>query len=442
MKAEAVLETDSSPASLDHWLAFIQQQHWRTIDLKLDRVGAVWQRLGQRPAPLVIAVAGTNGKGSCVAMLDAVLRAAGLRTGSYTSPHLVRYNERIAIDGEPVSDQLLVETFQEIERVREGVPLTYFEFGTICALRIFAKTGVDACILETGMGGRLDAVNIVDNDVTLITSIGLDHEQWLGHDRETIGREKAGLINTGGMVVCADPSPPASIREVAAEKGASMIQAGEDYTLEYDDDGTLVFQSGHAAMAQQWRQIPGIRQPFPGEHQRQNLGCVVAALGILASSRGLTTDSLDGLQAASIAGRCQIVDGEPLTILDVAHNADSARYLAEMLAQSPVAGVRHAVFGALADKELSSIVNAIESETDCWFLSGIDDERGQSAEELEGKLLALLPDARTRCFPDAISAFRAARASADKADRIVVFGSFHIVGDILAAVKEEFIDGS
>ena len=441
MNPEVDLKTDVSRFGLDDWLAHIQQQHWRTIDLKLDRVSAVWRRLGDRPADLVVAVAGTNGKGSCVAMLDACLRTAGMSTGSYTSPHLVRYNERVTINGEPVSDKVLVDTFAEIESARKSIPLTYFEFGTVCALRIFSQYGVDACILETGMGGRLDATNIVANDVTLITSIGLDHQQWLGHDRETIGREKAGLIKNQGLAVCSDEYPPASILETAAGQNATLIQTTQDCSLTHEDDGTLTFRSLHPAISQKWQYVPDIRPVFAGMHQRLNLAGVIATLGALANTRPIDVSCLQGLQEARITGRCQLIDHQPVTILDVAHNADSAASLANMLTRYPVSGIRYAVFGALADKELAPIVESLDQEIDQWFLAAIPDERGQSAEALQEKLLAIVPGAETCCFKDAMAAFRAATELAGDSDRVVAFGSFHIVGDILAGIKEEFIDG-
>lgn len=433
--------TDFSNYQLEDWLDHIQRQHWRTIDLKLDRIAEVWQRLEGKKPPLVITVAGTNGKGSCVAMLETVLRRGGLKTGSYTSPHLVRYNERVAINGVPVADPLLNQAFLDIEQARGEITLTYFEFGTLCALWIFQQQQVDACILETGMGGRLDAVNLIENDIALITSVGLDHEQWLGPDRESIGREKAGIIKPGGLVVCADPDPPASIEEVASARGATLIQAGRDYEITRRgrgdtkvSKGLYHFQSRHEAIARPWQDLTDLPLPFQGLHQMQNLGCVVASLGALADSNNLDVRNLQALDQARIRGRFEIIGESPLVIIDVAHNADSARYLGESLRTRPVTGKRYGVFGVLEDKDLRPIINEVEGEMDYWFLTTLEGDRGQSAESLEKKLLNVLPGAKTRCFPNPPAAYRAAIEVAAESDRVVAFGSFYTVGDILGAI--------
>ncbi|MDD9854866.1 MAG: Mur ligase family protein, partial [Gammaproteobacteria bacterium] len=277
------------PQRLGDWLAHIQTQHWRSIDLQLDRIARVWQRLRGRPAGLVISVAGTNGKGSSVAMLDAVLRAAGLSTGAYTSPHLARYNERVKINGRAVEDAELCAAFAAIEAARDGVPLTYFEFGTLCALLIFARRRVDASLLEVGMGGRLDAVNLVDNDLALITCIGIDHAQWLGDTRDAIGAEKAGIMKRGAAAVCADPSPPPCIAQLATERGCALAQAGLDYQITRRDGGVewRSATSTVVAAGPEWRCLK-LETPLPGACQADNLGGVVAALALTRARSGVT----------------------------------------------------------------------------------------------------------------------------------------------------------
>lgn len=436
--ASDVASADFEQFGLDQWLEHIQRQHWRTIELKLDRIREVWIRMEGQRAPLVITVAGTNGKGSCVAMLEAALRQSGMKTGSYTSPHLVRYNERVCINGEAVNDDLLNDAFLEIERSRGDIPLTYFEFGTLCALRIFEQQKVDACVLETGMGGRLDAVNLVTNDIALITSVGLDHEQWLGSDRESIGREKAGIVNDGGLVVCADPDPPATIEEVARSKGATLVQAGRDYSMGIQDERQVRFRSDHPGLNSEWHDIDGLTPPFRGQHQVQNLGCVVAALGCIAERFGLVPACLEGIADARVDGRCQVVNHAPLVIVDVAHNADSAFHLGEALREMPVDGHRYAVFGVLEDKALAPIVGQLGAQTDSWLLATLEGERGQTAEVLQGKMLIVLPEAETSCHDSPAAALTAALEQARPVDRIVVFGSFFTVGGILPLIKERF----
>ena len=422
---------------LDEWLDHIQRQHWRTIDLKLDRVSGVWQRLGGSRPPIVITVAGTNGKGSCVAMLESVLRRAGNRTGSYTSPHLVHYNERICVDGKPVSDTEIVEAFRCIQDACGDTGLTYFEYGTLCALMVFRARSVDVAILETGMGGRLDAVNIIDNDLALITSVGLDHMQWLGSDREQIGREKAGVIKPGALVVSTDPAPPAAIATTATSLGALLLQAGEHYGTEPERDGkTCRWWSGHPAVPESWRRLAGLPLPLPGDWQAHNLGGAVAALALTSDITGVNTGHLvPGLSTVRLPGRCQIVDAAPLTIIDVAHNADSASGLARFLDANPVPGETHGVFGVLADKALPGLLSDLGTRVNRWHLAGIDDERGQSGEALTRKMRLLYPDMEAETYRDAVQAFRGARARARPVDRVVAFGSFHVVGDIIGSFE-------
>ncbi len=439
--------------TLDDWLAHIQTQHWRSIDLTLERVAQVWARLRGRPADsggpdpnlgLVIAVAGTNGKGSCVAMLEAVLRDAGLKTGSYTSPHLVRYNERVRVDGCAAHDAALCAAFAEIERARDGIPLTYFEFGTLCALLIFRRARVDASLLEVGMGGRLDAVNLVDNDLALITSIGIDHAQWLGADREAIGLEKAGIIKKHALAVCADPAPPPGIARVAAAQNCALLQSGVDYRIEQTRQtkqtggGGIHWRSDHSAVADQWRCVAGLQPPLGGGQQLNNLGGVVAALALTQARTGVTPKNLiAGLANTQLPARCQVLGGAPEIVLDVAHNVDAARDLAAFLARRKNAGKTHGVFGILADKPVAEIIALMDGVIDHWYLATLAGERGQTAESLKEQLARTGSASPATLFDSPLAAGLAALGVADARDRVVIFGSFYTVGDIIAHFEHD-----
>lgn len=421
------------PRNLDDWLAHIQRQHWRTIDLRLDRVAQVWARLGGQTSGTVIAIAGTNGKGSCAALLDAVLRAAGLTVGVYTSPHLVRYNERVKVGGLAVGDEELCDAFAAVERARgrrKGIPLTYFEFGTLCALTVFQRRRVDASILEVGMGGRLDAVNLVDNHLALIASIGIDHAQWLGDTRAAIAAEKAGVFKPGAQAVCADPAAPDCIAHIAARRGCQLVQAGVDYQIEARGDG-VEWRASHPAVAADWRSLR-LKPPLPGARQIDNLGGVVAALALTAARTGVTVAHLQsGLAATELAARCQVIPATadaPEVILDVAHNPDAAAALAEFLATRPAAKT-HAVFAALADKPAADIVAPLAATVAHWHITGLDGERGRPAEELAAEVATVAGRAAVSAHESPLAAYRAAVAGAG---RVAVFGSFQLVGVIMA----------
>ena len=426
--------------TLPEWLAHIQSLHWRSIDMQLGRIARVWENLAGRRSALVISVAGTNGKGSCVAMLEAALRETGLKTGSYTSPHLVRYNERVRVDGRAADDATLCAAFADIERARDGIRLTYFEFGTLCALLIFQRRRVDVSILEVGMGGRLDAVNLIDNDIALITSIGIDHAQWLGRDRARIAAEKAGILKPNALAVCAEPRPPACIARIAAEQHCELLQNGVDYQIEQRDDG-LLWQSRHPAVASAWRRIARLQSPLSGAQQLNNLGGVVAVLalarariggGIVLSEKNLR----DGLANTRLQARCQVIAGDdnsPEVILDVAHNPDSAAGLADFLAWHThgATGTTHGVFAALADKPAAAIVKTLDGAIDRWYLATLAGERGQTADALKAQLTATAATATATTHDSPLAAYLSAIAAAAAHDRVVVFGSFYTVGDII-----------
>ena len=448
--------SDFERYTLADWLVHIQTRHWRSIDLTLDRVARVWANLeGQlagQPSGLVIAVAGTNGKGSCVAMLDAVLRDAGLKTGSYTSPHLVRYNERVRISGRAADDAALCAAFVEIERARDGIPLTYFEFGTLCALMIFRRQGVEVSILEVGMGGRLDAVNLIANDIALITSIGIDHARWLGEGRAAIAVEKAGILKENALAVCTDPAPPPGIARIAAERNCTLLQAGVDYAVEQVGEG-IRWRSDHRLVDARWRQVAELRPPLGGVRQLDNLGGVIAVLALTRARTGrgrkVTEKNLrDGLANTRLMARCQVIDAgsdnRPEIVLDVAHNLDSATHLAAFLARRKVggrpAGVTHGVFGMLADKPVAEIIAVLAGVIDRWYLATLAGERGQTAEALNAHLQkqpAAGNSSPATLHDSPVAACLSAMTQATARDRVVIFGSFCTIGDIIAHFEHD-----
>jgi len=413
--------------SLAEWESYIQTLHSRTIDLSLDRVHRVLETMALLDPPFGrIAVAGTNGKGSCVAMLEAILCAAGYRVGAYTSPHLVRYNERVRVGRRALNDDELCAAFDRVERHRGDVPLTYFEFGTIAALDALRVRDVEVAVLEVGLGGRLDAVNAVDADAALLTSVGLDHMQWLGPDRERIGVEKAGIFRAGRCAVCADPNPPHSVAQEAKRRGARLKQLGSEFGFESD--------------AQHWQWWSGVRRrsalPHPalrGPVQLRNAAGVLMTLQCLDERFPVTQkDIREGLIAAVAPGRFQTLPGRPLRVLDVAHNPDAIAVLRENLVRQGCAGRTLAVCGMLADKEVEECLSGIVPVVDEWFLASLSVDRGASADMLRSHLLRIDPDASVLTFPNPVSAYRYACQTAAPVDRVVVFGSFHTVGDIMS----------
>jgi dihydrofolate synthase/folylpolyglutamate synthase len=409
--------------TLADWLAHQQAQHPLSIELGLDRVGAVAQRLGLLPYALPsVIVGGTNGKGSTTAFLTAFARAAGLRVGTYTSPHLQRYNERIALDGEPVDDDTLVAAFEAIEAARGDTPLTFFEYGTLAALWVFRTRDVELAVLEVGLGGRLDATNLVDADVAVLCSVGLDHTDWLGPTREHIGREKAGIFRAGHPVVLGSADMPRSVRARIAELGCDAVWPGHGYEIE--------------------AVLDGLPEPaLQGAVQRGNAAAALTAFRALLRRRPALARrcapepawAAEGLRGARLRGRFQrlgpLAPDAPEWILDVAHNEDSAQSLASSLAATPCEGRTRAVVGILADKDAAAIGRTLAASIDEWVLCGLPGERGVDAEALRRVLppacrsVALAPDIAHGCG--------AALALSRPGDRIVVFGSFHAVGPAL-----------
>ena len=404
--------------SLADWLAFIERQHPATIALGLERVAQVHARLGLAMAAPVITVGGTNGKGSTCAMLEAILRAAGYRTGLYMSPHLLRYNERVRLRGAEAGDEALCEALAQVEAARAGVPLTYFEYGTLAALWLFSREQVEAAVLEVGLGGRLDAVNVVDADCAVLTSVGLDHVEYLGTTREEIGREKAGIFRAGRPAVIAEPDPPQAVRAAPGEK----LYLGKDF--------------GFEAAAGQWTYwgprgrrgalaYPALR----GRLQLRNAAAALCALDTLRERLPLAMqDVRRGLAEVELAGRFQVLPGRPQVILDVAHNPQAAAVLAQNLADAGFAPQTIAVCGMLRDKDIGAVVRTLAPRITRWHAASLPGPRGASADEVA----AHLQSAQVGRYDSPVEAFRDARALAGENDKIVVFGSFLTVADVMA----------
>ncbi len=418
-------------ATLEEWLGWQETLHPTEIELGLERIAAVARDLDVlSPACPVITVAGTNGKGSCVALLESILRAAGYRVGSYTSPHLLRYNERIRIAGEPVSDAALCDAFAHIDSVRGSRSLTYFEFGTLAALDIFSVESLDVWLLEVGLGGRLDAVNIIDADVALVTGIDIDHADWLGHDRETIGREKAGIFRRGRPAVCGDTRPPASLPAAAQALGALWLGRGEAFDCAVGDHAW----NWYGREQQEHLPLPALA----GAHQLDNAAAVLQVLDCLQSRLPVSRMALEqGLRTVSLPGRFQRLPGAVEQVLDVAHNPQGGRTLAQALQAYPVAGQTHLVLGMLADKDVQAFVQPLLPWVDHWYLGGLQVHRGLPAQMLQERVQETLPAAGVMVDVDVRSAYQRAMVQACPGDRVVVCGSFHTVAAVAALTGKQ-----
>ena len=418
------------PRSLDDWLRYVAGQHPQAIALGLERVEAVRARMGLAFACPVIVVSGTNGKGSTCAMLEAILRAAGYRTGLYTSPHLLHYNERVRIAGAEGADEVLAAGFAAVEAARGEVPLTYFEFGTLAAAWLFAREKPDVLVLEVGLGGRLDAVNVFDADCAVLTSIGIDHVDYLGATREVIGREKSGIFRSGRPAIVADPQPPQSVLEAASTLGARLILIGRDFRCRVDG-GQWMFESPegrHMTLAH-----PALR----GTMQLRNAGAALAALESLRERLPVAMqDVRRGLSEVSLPGRFQVLPGRPQMVLDVAHNPEAAGVLAANLGASGFAPETIAVLGMLRDKDIEGVLRAMAGRITRWHLATLGGPRGAEAETLERALRAAGATEPASQHPSVAAALAAARAEAGEGDKIVVFGSFLTVAEAMAHIKE------
>jgi dihydrofolate synthase/folylpolyglutamate synthase len=415
--------------SLEDWLDYISAQHPATIALGLDRVREVADGLDLHEARATITVGGTNGKGSTCAMLERILLEAGYHVGLYTSPHLLRYNERVRFKGEEATDDALVEAFERVEKARKDVPLTYFEFGTLAAFTFFQRMRAEVLILEVGLGGRLDAVNIIDPDVACVVSVDLDHQAFLGNDRESIGFEKAGIFRAGRPAIFGDLDPPKRLVEHAEKIGAQLQVLGRDFRYEAKPGQWDFFgrkSTKHALP------MPGLR----GAWQLKNASVALAALDEIASRVPVSLGEVKrGLTLAHVEGRLQVIPGRPSIVLDVAHNPHAARALASGLGDMPFAENTLAVFAMLADKDIGSVVDAMRGRIDPWYVSAAQAERAASAAQVAEVLFEKHLADRTRMFATVASALDAARRDAGPNDRIVVFGSFYTVAEALRAAR-------
>ncbi len=413
--------------SLPDWLDWQQGLHPKKIDLGLERIASVAGRMGiMQPEQTVITVAGTNGKGSSVAFLESILSAAGYRVGAYTSPHLFRYNERIRINGQEVDDKTLCNAFAAVDEARGATTLSYFEFGTLAALYLFRQAPLDIIVLEVGLGGRLDAVNIIEPSVSLVTSIGIDHCAWLGDDRELIGREKAGIFRAQRPAICSDPVPPASLEKYAHEIKADWYCLGQAYS----------FMPGRAGW--NWQGGSSIHESLPcpslpGEHQLENAAGVLMALELLNSRHPVSRTAIEqGLQSVSLPGRCQIIAGPVEQIFDVSHNTDSVACLERLLEDRPCKGHTRVVLGMLDDKDAGEFASRLAPAVHGWYIAGLDVERGLSAQALQACVEAAGFSGKNRIFPDVATAWQEAHTDSEAGDRIVVCGSFFTVAEAMA----------
>lgn len=417
-------------SSVEAWLAYIETLHSRPIDLSLDRVETVLAALGAKTSALVITVGGTNGKGSSCAMLESILRAAGYSVGLYTSPHLLRYNERVRINLLELEDAQLCLAFSAVESARAETPLTYFEFSTLAAWWLFCQQYLDVVILEVGLGGRLDAVNVIEPDCAIVTGVAMDHMDYLGDSREKIGFEKAGIFRSGKPAVCGDPLPPESLLEYAQSIGADLMVQGRDF--------------GFSGDKQQWRFIgkrasrnslayPALR----GANQLLNASSVLAALETLEERLPVSMQAVrEGLMMLELPGRFQVLPGRPSVVLDVAHNPQAAAVLADNLSNMGFFQNTFAVCGMLADKDIEGALSALVPRVDRWFLTDLAGPRAARAEDLMTTLRKL--DAKTdiALFTEPGDALHAAQSMAGEGDRIVVFGSFLTVAGAMRAVVQ------
>lgn len=416
--------------SLEKWLKWQESLHFTAIELGLERCRRVANNMGMlRPGYTVISVAGTNGKGSSVTMFDQILRNAGYKVGRYLSPHLIKYNERISVNGVEVTDAELCESFDRIDRARGDISLTYFEFGTLAALDLFRQHNVELAILEVGLGGRLDAVNILDADVALISSIDLDHQQWLGNTRESIGREKAGIFRNKAPAVCSDPNPPQTIMDCASALGTPLSLAGRDFSYTSNKDGWS-WQSAQTS----WQDLP--RPMQYSDFQLQNAAGVLMVLEQIRHEFPVKEEHIKhGLANFRLSGRMQQIPGEIQMILDVAHNRESVRALIANLQAVPCLGKTHIIIGMLKDKSHDMVLSELSDVADSWSVVTLEEERGCQAEQLMQALADLDIRENVHAFASVADALDGIRRTAKPGDRIVITGSFLTVGAALRHVN-------
>ncbi|KVZ07411.1 bifunctional tetrahydrofolate synthase/dihydrofolate synthase [Burkholderia ubonensis] len=429
--------------TLDAWLSHLERAHPVGIDMGLTRIGQVKAALGLEFACPVITVGGTNGKGSTCAFLETILVRAGYKVGCHTSPHLLAFNERARVNGETVADDALLPHFEAVEAARTSLPepvsLTYFEFTTLAILHLFASRGLDAVILEVGLGGRLDAVNIIDTDCAIVTSIDIDHTEYLGDTREQIAFEKAGIFRPGKPAICGDPAVPQTLIDHAEAIGADLWLVGRDFR----------YEAQPGAERQQWsylgrdKRYPALAYPaLRGANQLINASAALAALESLRAVLPVSAQDIRlGLANVELPGRFQVLPGKPAIVLDVAHNPHAAAVLAQNLGNMGFFPYTYAVFGAMHDKDIDGVLRHLKGEIDHWCVTDLPLPRAASAGQLEAALrhagVEDGPDSSVTCHVSPADAFRDALKRASENDRIVVFGSFHTVAGVMAYRKSQ-----
>lgn len=408
--------TPQATSSLSVWLDYLNHIHTSAIDLGLERVALVAQRAQlTKPAPTVITVAGTNGKGSTCALMEAILLAAGYQVAVYSSPHLIRYNERLRINGQELSDAEHTQAFAYIEQQRQEVSLSLFEFGTLAALYLTKQAKVDVLLLEVGLGGRLDATNVVDHDVSVITSLAVDHVDWLGSDLNTIAFEKAGIFRTQRPAICGQPQPPSTVAAHADDIGAKLYQVGINFSYQVTGEQEWAWRSKRFELTQ----LPIPRLPLA------NAATALMALGCSGLSMS-DLDIVEGLNQAQLAGRMHILQTQPLIILDVAHNPHSAHYFVEQMRQNYPNKKLRLVLGMLHDKDIKSTIEIVKPIVSDWYLASLSGPRAAQAKELQQYLTG-----DETCYENPVAAFNAARAQLNEHEILAVIGSFHTVGEVL-----------
>ena len=423
--------------SLNDWLSHLETAHSQgLIDMGLARVGEVKNRMGLQPTCPVVVVAGTNGKGSVCAFLTQIYKQAGFKVGTLTSPHLLRFNERIALNGQPVDDDSIVAAFERIEAARGEISLTYFEFNTLAAVDIFIQAQVDVMILEVGLGGRLDAVNVFNADVAVVTSVDLDHQAFLGDTIEQVGFEKAGVFRTGKPAICGQNPAPESLRQHAEQIGATLLLIQRDFAYSKLENQQWSFHFHPQNQPQRNRNalpIPALR----GAYQLNNAACALAVVECLYTRLPIDVGSIKrGLLLVENAGRFQVLAGRPITVLDVGHNPHAARALRQGLLALPFAEKRIAVFSMLADKDMDSVLDILKDQFDYWYIAPLNMPRGMNNNELQTKLAAHQIES-VKSFSTIAEAYRAALAIATENDRIIVFGSFHTVAEVMTLMMDK-----
>ncbi len=412
--------------TLDDWLNWQENLHPTEIDLGLARIHQVAERLDVlSPSFPIITVAGTNGKGSSVAFLEAILIAEGYTTGSYTSPHLIHYNERIKLSGIRASDAQIITAFKEIDNARKDISLSYFEFGTLAAMLIFNQQKVDVVILEVGLGGRLDAANLWDTSLAIITSIAIDHESWLGNEREAIGKEKAGIMRADTPVICGDPDPPDSIKSIALKVKATLHQINRDFSFQNHANTTWTWKSN-----KRHYQLP--LPTLKGEFQLNNAATVIAGLQSLSKHLPVSIESIKaGLKKATIMGRLQLIHSSPDWLVDVAHNPHSALALSMYLDEKPTKGKTFALFSMLKDKDIKQVLSIMNKQIDEWHIVSLEGSRGITTKALTQIMKSANIKSKViphECFSEAVQSLK---KDCKNKDKVVVFGSFLVVSNVI-----------